>query len=112
MYNHSSFNLGTQIMTTIEVKSAFHATSSEVDANKNIMKVKIMAQINDAIKARYKTQNTAAKKLGIAQSRISELANYKINLFTIDNLLDLSDKLDATLQTEQVNGVLQVSFAI
>nr|WP_275938592.1 XRE family transcriptional regulator [Pectobacterium brasiliense] len=39
------------------------------------------------------TQKEAAEKLGISQSRVSELKNAKIELFTIDAMFDMLDAL-------------------
>lgn len=38
------------------------------------------------------TQKEAAKRLGVTQSRISNLVNFKIDLFSADMLLDMLDR--------------------
>ena len=49
--------------------------------------------ITKLIKDKGWTQSEAAQKLNVQQSRISELANAKIEKFTIDAMFDMLDAL-------------------
>jgi len=49
--------------------------------------------ITDCIKKMGLKQHDAAAKLNVTQSRISELANGKIEKFTLDAMMDMLDKL-------------------
>ena len=43
------------------------------------------------------SQAQLARKLKVDPARINEIVKYRIDLFTIDKLLDLAEKLDLTL---------------
>ncbi|MFB4359941.1 helix-turn-helix transcriptional regulator [Pantoea sp. BS_8] len=73
--------------------SPFHATSDADTANKIAMKMDLSIMISNLIKEKGWTQKEAAEKLGVRQSRISELKNAKIELFTIDAMFDMLDAL-------------------
>jgi len=51
-------------------------------------------KINKIIKRRHLTQQQAANILGVYQPRISDLVNGKISKFTLDNLIEILNKLD------------------
>lgn len=74
-------------------ESPFHATHSEDEASKLAMKIDLSLLIIKYIEDNKLTQDEAAKKLGVYQSRISELKNGKFELFTIDAILDMLDLL-------------------
>ena len=52
------------------------------------MKMDLSIMIMNLIKEKGWTQKEAAEKLGINQSRVSELKNAKIELFTLDAMFD------------------------
>lgn len=80
-------------MALIEYESPFHVTHSEEVANKMMMKMDLSIFITSCIKSLELNQSEAAQRLGVTQSRISELANGKIEKFTIDAMMDMLDKL-------------------
>jgi predicted XRE-type DNA-binding protein len=73
--------------------SPFHVTHDEETANKMVMKVDLSIMLSGLIADKKWTQAEAAEKLGVKQSRISDLMNSKIEKFTIDAMFDMLDKL-------------------
>ncbi|TKY81610.1 helix-turn-helix transcriptional regulator [Pectobacterium polonicum] len=74
-------------------ESPFHVTHDAEVASKMAMKMDLSIMITNLIKEKGWTQKEAAEKLGINQSRVSELKNAKIELFTIDAMFDMLDAL-------------------
>jgi predicted XRE-type DNA-binding protein len=73
--------------------SPFHVTHDDEFASKMAMKVDLSIMITNLIKEHKWTQVEAAQHLDVQQSRISELANAKIEKFTIDAMFDMLDTL-------------------
>jgi len=73
--------------------SPFHVTHDEETANKMLMKMDLSIMLSKLIEDKKWTQAEAAEKLGVQQSRISDLINSKIEKFTIDAMFDMLDKL-------------------
>lgn len=57
------------------------------------MKVDLSIMLSKLINDQGWTQDEAAKRLEVQQSRISDLKNAKIEKFTIDAMLDMLDKM-------------------
>jgi predicted XRE-type DNA-binding protein len=57
------------------------------------LKMDLSIFITDCIKKMGLKQHEAAVELNVTQSRISELANGKIEKFTLDAMIDTLDKL-------------------
>lgn len=72
-------------------ESPFHVTHDNVTASKMAMKMDLSIMLSNLIKEQGWTQNEAAEKLGVRQSRISDLKNAKIEKFTIDSMFDMLD---------------------
>ena len=53
------------------------------------LRAELMVQIRRLIESRKLTQAAAAKVLGVTQPRISNLVRGKIDLFSIDTLVDM-----------------------
>lgn len=73
--------------------SPFHVTHNNETASKMAMKMDLSIMLSNLIKEQGWTQVEAAEKLGIKQSRVSDLKNAKIEKFTIDAMFDMLDKL-------------------
>jgi predicted XRE-type DNA-binding protein len=58
-----------------------------------IVRSELMLSLQDAIAARGLKQTEAAKLLGVAQPRVSDLMRGRIDLFSIDTLIDMLAKL-------------------
>lgn len=71
----------------------FHVTHNAETASKMAMKMDLSIMISNLIKEQGWTQVEAAERLGIKQSRISDLKNAKIEKFTIDAMFDMLDAL-------------------
>ncbi len=56
------------------------------------VRAKLMQELTQIIKETGETQNDIAKRLGVTQSRISDLVRGKIQKFTIDNLVNMMSK--------------------
>lgn len=85
-------------MTIKFYDSPFHATHDEETASKMALKMDLSIMLSNLIKEKGWTQETAAKNLGIQQSRVSDLKNAKIEKFTIDAMLDMLDMLGFKIQ--------------
>ena len=72
--------------------SPFHATHEERVATKMALKMDLSIMISNAIDQKGWSQKEASEALGVPRSRISELKNNKIELFTIDAMFDMLDK--------------------
>ena len=53
----------------------------------------LLIQIQKALKARGLKQAEAAKVLGVTQPRVSDLARGRIDLFSVDGLIDMLARL-------------------
>ena len=92
-------------------ESPFHATFDTEVASKMAMKMDLSIMITNLIKEKGWTQKEAAEKLGINQSRVSELKNAKIELFTIDAMFDMLDALGFRAKMS-IQSLHQASIAI
>ncbi|ASI93395.1 helix-turn-helix domain-containing protein [Vibrio mediterranei] len=79
--------------------SPFHVTHDEKVATKMALKMDLSIMISEAIDKKGWTQQEAADFLGVARSRVSELKNHKIELFTIDAMFDMLDKFGFRTKT-------------
>lgn len=64
------------------------------------IKMDLMILVRDQIDAKKASQKEIAKLLDVAQSRVSDLMKGKIDLFSVDMLLDFADKLGLKLMVE------------
>lgn len=53
----------------------------------------LLIQIQQALKVRGLTQTEAAKLLGVTQPRVSDLVRGRIDLFSVDSLIDMLARL-------------------
>jgi len=53
----------------------------------------LLIQIQEALKVRGLTQTEAAKLLGVTQPRVSDLVRGRIDLFSVDSLIDMLARL-------------------
>ncbi len=80
-------------MTLKFYDSPFHVTHDNETASKMAMKMDLSIMLINLIKEKGWTQQEAAERLGIQQSRVSDLKNAKIEKFTIDAMFDMFDIL-------------------
>ena len=70
------------------------------DSPEEAANLKLRSLLMDAIKAYIDqeklTQEEAAKRLGVPQSRVSELVNGRISKFTIDKLVNMAARVGLT----------------
>ena len=57
------------------------------------VRANLLIQIQKALKARGLKQAEAAKVLGVTQPRVSDLARGRIDLFSVDGLIDMLARL-------------------
>jgi predicted XRE-type DNA-binding protein len=62
---------------------------SEEEAEHLKIRASLMVQIRKVLEARHLTQARAAELFGVSQPRISDLVRGKIELFSIDTLVDM-----------------------
>ena len=60
----------------------------------DLAKAELALRINSIIRKKRLNQTEAAKILGVHQPRVSDLINGKISKFTLDNLVEILNKLD------------------
>lgn len=93
-------------------ESPFHVTHDEQTASKMALKMDLSIFITDCIKKRGLKQHEAAARLNVTQSRVSELANGKIEKFTLDAMMHMLDKLGfrtcLTLPTNDAGSLPQI----
>ena len=98
-------------------EAIFHTTGSvfdlldlpKVEAEELKLKAELLSAAMNALAARKWTQKKAAKELGIHQSRVSELVNGKISLFSVEALIGFLAKLEdgVTLTIEHADHTKQ-----
>ena len=64
------------------------------DAEERQTKLRLAHAINSVIARRRLTQAAAAKKLGVNQPKVSALANYKLEGFSVERLITFLTALD------------------
>ncbi|NIF26340.1 XRE family transcriptional regulator [Pantoea sp. Tr-811] len=96
-------------------QSPFHATHDAETASKMALKMDLSIFITDYLKRMGLKQHDAAARLNVTQSRISELANGKIEKFTLDAMMDMLDKLgfhaSLTLPSNEAGAPPQIVIA-
>ncbi|MCK9813187.1 XRE family transcriptional regulator [Pseudomonas sp. MAFF 302046] len=65
--------------------------ASPQDAANMRLRAKLMLALGKAVKAWGVSQKEAAKRLGISQPRLNDVLSGKINKFSLDALVNLSD---------------------
>lgn len=85
-------------------ESPFHVTHDADTASKMALKMDLSIFITDCVAKLGLTQKDAATLLNVTQSRVSELANGKIEKFTIDAMMDMLDKLGFRASMVGVGG--------
>jgi len=63
-----------------------------------LIRADLMIQVERVLSRRGLTQVQAAKLLGISQPRVSDLVRGRIDLFSIDTLVDLLARLGVTVR--------------
>lgn len=61
-------------------------------------KVELVLCINEAIAELGLTQKAAAERLGTVQPKISALANYRVDGFSVEKLMEFLNALDRTVR--------------
>lgn len=67
-------------------------------SNAEKLKYKLCQKFVIYLQENQLTQVALAKKLNVDQARVSEIVKYKIDLFTIDKLLNLADRLKLNIR--------------
>lgn len=80
------------------VWDAIEDSASEAASMK--LRAEIAIQIIERMQARKLTQAKAAEMIGVTQPRISDLMRGRLNLFSLDALVDMADRVG--LQTRVV----------
>lgn len=80
-------------MTLKHYDSPFHVTHNNNIASKMAMKMDLSIMLSKLIKDKGWTQAEAAEALEIKQPRVSDLVNAKIEMFTVDAMFDMLDKM-------------------
>ncbi len=72
-----------------------------------LIRTDLMLQIERVLKAQRLTQAKAAKVLGVTQPRVSDLVRGRVDLFSIDTLVEMLARLgvSVTLRTKRSHRV-------
>lgn len=62
------------------------------------IRAELMVELSEIIRRRKLTQDAAAKILGVTQPRVSDLVRGKIDLFSIDTLVDMISRAGGTVR--------------
>ena len=62
-----------------------------------LIRADLMGQVRAVIAARGLTQKAAAKALGVTQPRVSDLVRGRIELFSIDTLVEMLTRFDVAV---------------
>ena len=62
-----------------------------------LIRADLIGQLRELIAERGLTQQAAAKALGVTQPRISDLVRGRIELFSIDTLVEMLTRFDVTV---------------
>jgi len=62
------------------------------EAHNLLMRAELMMKIEDYVKRNGATQRQAAKHLGITQPRLNQLLKHKIDLFSLDALVNIATR--------------------
>jgi predicted XRE-type DNA-binding protein len=68
------------------------------DAEERQTKLRLAYAINDVIARQRLTQAAAAEKLGVNQPKVSALANYKLDGFSVEGLMTFLTALDQDVE--------------
>jgi predicted XRE-type DNA-binding protein len=68
------------------------------DAEERQTKLRLAYAINEVIKRRRLTQAAAAAKMGVSQPKVSALANYKLEGFSVERLMTFLTALDQDVE--------------
>jgi len=68
------------------------------DADEKQTKVRLAVAVNQILRARRLSQVVAAHMLGINQPKISALANYKLDGFSVERLMHFLNALDRDVE--------------
>jgi predicted XRE-type DNA-binding protein len=75
-------------------KNVFDALETDPSVAKNLfIRSRLMIEIREYMQENNLTQKEASIKTGVTQPRISDLMRGKIDLFTIDTLVSMLEKL-------------------
>lgn len=74
-------------------KSVFFDLFEATEAKNLLIRSQLMHELEKTLKVQFNTQQAAADYLGITQTRVSDLYRGKIQLFTIDTLINLLAKV-------------------
>jgi len=64
------------------------------DAEERQVKLRLAQAINDAIKRLRLTQTAASERLGVGQPKVSALANYRLDGFSMERLMTFLTVMD------------------
>jgi len=73
------------------------------DAANMRLRSELLTAVRDVIKSWQLTQSQAANRLGVTQPRLNDLIRGRINKFSLDALVTLSDRAGLTVRMEIVH---------
>lgn len=82
------------------------------DNSLNDVKSELLKVISRKVKDKGLTQKAAAKIAGVTQPRISNITKGRVDIFTLDKLFDIAEKLGVQIYYERTGdrGYLGLTF--
>jgi predicted XRE-type DNA-binding protein len=74
------------------------------DAESLRLRAELMVELTRVIQSRKLTQNSAAKLFGVTQPRVSDLVRGKIDLFSIETLVDMLARAGIRVRLHTASG--------
>jgi predicted XRE-type DNA-binding protein len=68
-------------------------------------KAKLLMELEDWLKESGLTQKQAAERLGVDQPRVSDIKNGKIGRFTLDKLMEMTNRVGITAEVTVTSRV-------
>ena len=67
--------------------------NSAADAASMKLRAELANEVIEKVRAKGLTQSKAAKVLGVTQPRVSDLMRGRLDLFSLDSLVDMADRI-------------------
>jgi predicted XRE-type DNA-binding protein len=82
---------------------------SAIEAASMKLRAELANEVIEQLRSQKLTQSKAAERLGVTQPRISDLMRGRLDLFSLDALVDMADKIG--LQTRLVMSPKRAAYA-
>ena len=98
MANRSAEQTNSPDVSIVRGTANFFADLGYADADERQTKLRLAHAINSVIARQRLTQAAAAEKLGVNQPKVSALANYRLDGFSVERLMTFLTALDQDVE--------------